>query len=428
MRRTLSGIGAAAGLMLLATACGGSSSGGTSASASSAPASPTASASSAAPTSAGTLTVWADDTRAKPLQQIAAQFQTEKGVTVKVVQKDFGKIRDDLISQGPSGQGPDVIVGAHDWLGKLVTNGAVAPVELGDKASQFQKVAIDALSYEGKLYGLPYAVENVAFIRNTALAPKVPTSFADAIATGKKLVAAGKATLPIAVQVDPKAGDPYHFYPIQTSFGSFVFGTKADGSYDPSKLQIDNAGGVKFAQQLAAWGKDKSLSPSVTGDIAKATFLAGKTPYIITGPWNTGDFTKAGIKFSVEKVPSAGGQPSKPFVGVQGFMISSFSKNKLLANDFVVNYCGTPEVAKALFDAGGRPPAMVSVFDQVKSDPVVAGFGAVGADGSPQPGIPAMDNVWSEWGSAELAILQGKGDPTKIMKDAATRIRAKIGS
>ncbi len=422
MRRDLQAIAGAAGVMLLASACGGAASTSASSSTAAAPAASTAV--SSAPTA--TLVIWADDTRAKPLQAVAAKFQAEKGVTVKVVQKDFGKIRDDLISQGPSGQGPDIIVGAHDWLGKLVQNGAVAPIELGDKAGLFQKVAIDAMSYDGKIYGLPYAVENVAWVRNTALAPNPAKNFADAIATGQALVKAGKAKFPLAIQVDAKNGDPYHLYPVQTSFGSFVFGTKADGSYDPSKLELDNAAGLAFAKQLAAWGKAKVISSSISFDIAKKAFLDGQVPYTITGPWNTTDFTKAGLKFVVEPIPSAGGQVSRPFVGVQGFFISNFSKNKLLANDFVVNYLGTPEVAKALYDTGGRPPAMISVFDQVKSDPVIAGFGQVGAEGQPLPAIPAMDAVWSEWGSAEVAIMQGKGDPVQIWKAMANRIRAKI--
>ena len=31
---------------------------------------------------------------------------------------------------GPAGEGPDIIIGAHDWLGELVTNGLLAPIDL----------------------------------------------------------------------------------------------------------------------------------------------------------------------------------------------------------------------------------------------------------------------------------------------------------
>ncbi|HEY0240520.1 MAG TPA: extracellular solute-binding protein, partial [Friedmanniella sp.] len=127
MRRSIPVVAATLGLALTLAAC--SSDGDE----------PAAEDTSAAPAagSAGTLTVWVDDTRSGPVKAVAEVFEQETGVTVKFVQKDFGKIRDDFISQVPAGQGPDIIVGAHDWLGKLVHNGVVAPIELGDRTDEF---------------------------------------------------------------------------------------------------------------------------------------------------------------------------------------------------------------------------------------------------------------------------------------------------
>jgi len=436
MRRSRPVLGVVAGLALLLSACGGgsdSASGTRTASPAATKAKATATAAptpteSAAPTRAGAdLVIWTDDTRAAVVQKIGDAFGKEKGVSVAVQQLDFGDIRDNLVTQGPSGKGPDVIVGAHDWLGKLVTNGAVAPLELGDRAGEFSDVAIEAMTYEGTLYGLPYAVENIALLRNTALAPQAPATWEELTTTGQELVKAGKAKLPVALQVG-EVGDPYHFYPLATSFGASVFGTTPDGGYNPKDLQIDNAGGLAFAEALSSWRDQKVLSPDVTFDIAKETFANGQAPYTITGPWNVEPFTEAGVKFVVEPIPSAGGKPAVPFVGVQGFMVSANAKNRLVANDFVVNYLGTPEVARELYDTGKRPPALTSVAQQVASDPVVAGFAKVGADGQPLPSIPAMDAVWSDWGNAQRDILLGKGDPRQLMSQAAAKIRDKIGS
>ncbi|NUT41116.1 MAG: maltose ABC transporter substrate-binding protein [Thermoactinospora sp.] len=423
------------GLTLLLAACGGSPA---------QQADPAPSPSAAAPTASGQATtiveptegpikraaadlvIWADDTRSPIILKIAERFAAEKGVKVAVQQLEFGDIRDNLVTQGPAGEGPDVIIGAHDWLGKLVTNGAVAPLELGDKLGQFKDVAVKAFSYDGQVYGLPYAIENIALFRNTDLAPEAPKTFDELLKTGQDLVKAKKAELPIALQVGPE-GDPYHFYPLATSFGSGVFGVKPDGGYDPARLLIDNEGGLAFAKALDRWRKAKALSADITYDIAKEAFNTGKAPFQITGPWNTDDAVKAGIKLAVDPIPSAGGQAAAPFVGVQGFMISANAKNKLVANDFVLNYLGTPEVSKELYDTGKRPPAMTAVYDQVKGDPIIAGFAAVGDIGQPLPSIPAMDAVWTEYGHAERDILLGKGDPAKLMQQAAAKIRDKIG-
>lgn len=382
---------------------------------------------STAPKASGTLTVWADDTRVPIVEKIGKQFTAEKGVTVKVVQKDFGTLKDEFTTQAPSGKGPDILIGAHDWVGGLVESGGIAPIELGDKASQMQDVAVKAFTYNGQTYGLPYAVENIALVRNTDLAPKAPKSWADMVATGKKLVAEGKAKFPFAVQQDPTNGDPYHLYPLQQSFGSTIFGTAPDGSYDASQLKIGDANGIRFAKWLSKAAKDNVINPNISYDIATGEFAKGKVPYIITGPWALPGFDEKHVNYAVEQIPSPGGQPAVPFVGVQGFMVSSYSKNPLLANDFVVNYLGTKSAQEQLFKAGGRPSAMTSVFDQSKDNPVYKGFGEVGANGVPQPNIPAMDAVWAVWGKTELAIIKG-GDPVKLWKNMARKIKKTINA
>jgi arabinogalactan oligomer/maltooligosaccharide transport system substrate-binding protein len=368
---------------------------------------------------AATLTVWVDADRAPVLKDAAAAFTKDSGVKVKLVQKDFGKIQDEFIAQVPSGKGPDITIGAHDWLGNFATNGVVQPIELGDKAAEFEDVAIQAMSYEGKTYGLPYAIENIALLRNTALAAEAPTDYNDMIADG---TAAG-TEFPFLVQVGPES-DPYHLYPFQTSFGAPVFGTNADGSYNPEDLQVGE--GTEFAAWLAEQGAAGNLSTSITGDIAKEKFNSGASPYFITGPWNVGPAQEAGIDVAVDPIPSAGGEVAQPFVGVQGFFVSAKSKNTLAANEFLTNFIGTEEVQTALFEKGQRPPALTASFEKAAADPIVAAFGEVGANGVPQPSIPQMGKVWQFWGVTEAAIIAGEGDPTALWDKMTADIQAAI--
>ena len=73
------------------------------------------------------------------------------------------------------------------------------PVELGDKAGDFEKVAIQAVTYDGKTYGLPYAIENIALVRNTDLVPEAPATFEDvtAASSGTSAIAADSANTKI---------------------------------------------------------------------------------------------------------------------------------------------------------------------------------------------------------------------------------------
>lgn len=378
------------------------------------------------PQSGGSLTVWVDADRAGVLEDVAAAFEEERGVTVELVTKEFGAIRDDFITQAPTGNGPDIIVGAHDWLGKLVQNGVVAPLELGDAAADFQEVAVTAMSYEGQTYGLPYSVENIALVRNVDIAPEAPATFDDLIAAGQAAVAEGAAEYPFLVGLDPAAADPYHLYPLQASFGAPVFEITADGTYDPTTLALGNEGGEAFAVKLREWGQAGILNTNISGDIAREEFVAGKSGYFLTGPWNIGAIKEAGINYAIDPIPTAGGETATPFVGVQGFYISSESENQLAANEFLVNYIGTDEVQTALYEVGGRAPALLSAFEAAQSDADVAAFGAVGAEGVPMPNVPAMDVVWSDWGSTQVAIINGQGDPVELWRAMVASIQSKI--
>ncbi|MCK2032622.1 maltose ABC transporter substrate-binding protein [Microbacterium sp. KSW4-4] len=361
----------------------------------------------------GTLTVWVDAERVDALQGAADAYQEKTGVTVKLVGKSVDDMKDDFIQQVPTGKGPDVVMGAHDWLGELSTNGVVAPIELGDSSEDYLPVALQAATYEGTVYMLPYAVENIAVLRNADLVPEPATSFDDMVAKGTFVVEQGAE------------GNSYHLYPFQTAFGAPVFGTDDSGSYDPTDLQLGSEGGFAFADWLGAQGAAGTLNTDIDGEIAKQQFLDGTAAFWLTGPWNVGAATEAGINVEIDPIPSPTGETASPFAGVKGFFVSAESKNKVAANDFLVNYLGTEDVQLELFKAGNVLPALTAAADTAASDPIIAGFQAVGADAVPMPAIPAMGAVWQFWGVAEAAIINGE-DPQATWQKLVDDVTAAI--
>jgi arabinogalactan oligomer / maltooligosaccharide transport system substrate-binding protein len=388
---------------------------------------PTASAPDLTASGSTTITLWVDTERAPALKDIAAQFKKDTGITVKLEVKDFATVDQDFISQVPTGKGPDIIVSPHDKLGAYVANGVVAPLELGDVTNEFAASAIRAMSYDGVVYGVPYSIENVALLRNADLVPDASTTMDDVLAKGKAFAGTAKDKYPFLVGLSPEQGDPYHLYPLQTSFGSEVFGLTADGAYDPSNLTLGDAAGLKFAAALKTWGEEGVLNANIDGDKAKEFFLAGKSPYYITGPWNLPDIKASGMNYAIDALPSAGGSPAQPFIGVNGFFLSSKSTNALAATQFIVNYLSTEDVQLALYKVGGRPPALTAAYDKAAAtDPDVQAFGAIGQNGVPMPAIPAMGSVWADWGNAEMTIIKGADDPAAVWTTAADNITTKI--
>lgn len=394
MRRSIAGI-AALGLTLSLAACGGNSGSSSSASGSA----------SAAAGAGQKITVWVDETRVKPVKAAAEKFEADTGAKVEIVTKNFDDIRADFNSQVPTGKGPDITVGAHDWLGEFHKNGVVAPVELGDKAKDFTDVAVQAFTYDGKVYGVPYAVENIGLIRNTALASKAPANFDEMVKMGKE---AG-TKYPFLIQVDAK-GDPYTMTPFQNSFGANVFKQNADGSYT-NELKMGGDAGHAFANWLKENGKSGSgvLSTSITYDIAVQQFKQGNSPFIIGGPWMLDQFKD--LKVAIDPIPAPGPEAAAPFVGVQGFYVNAKSPNALLANQFLLNYIGSEDIQVKMFEAGNRTPALKAAAEKVKSDPLVAGFAKIAEKAVPMPSIPEMGAVWNFLGVTEAQIINGETDP-----------------
>jgi arabinogalactan oligomer/maltooligosaccharide transport system substrate-binding protein len=371
---------------------------------------------------ASSLTVWVDAERVAALADAAAEYGEKTGVNVKLVSKDVATVKNDFIQQVPTGEGPDITMGAHDWLGELVTNGVVSPIELGDSTGDYLEVAIDAATYDGQTYMLPYAVENLALLRNADLVPNAPATFDEMIAAG---TAAG-VQYPFIVEQGAD-GNPYHLYPYQMSYSAPVFGTDSEGSYDAADLQIGNAGGEAFATWLGSQGKNGTgvFNTEITGDIAKEAFTTGQAAFWLTGPWNVGAAKDAGINLAVDVVAPESAAPAQPFAGVKGFFVSEQSKNKVAANDFLVNFIGTEAVQTALFEAGNILPALSASAEAASADPIIAGFAAVGADSVPMPAIPEMGAVFEPWGIAQAAVING-ADPIATWQKLAADIKAAI--
>ncbi|HEU5110215.1 MAG TPA: maltose ABC transporter substrate-binding protein [Micromonosporaceae bacterium] len=375
---------------------------------------------SASPKAAGgKLVIWADDKRSAVLKPFAEKFGQENGVTVTVqaISKDQQTA---FVTASQQGSGPDVMVGAHDWIGNLVQNGAIDPVQLAeDQKAGFSELALKAVTFNGQLYAVPYAQENIALIRNTDLAPTAPTTVEDLVAAGKKLKAEKKASEIMCLQVGQN-GDAYHIYPLYTSAGGYLFGTTASGDYDPKDLGVGKPGSVAAFEKIRTLGEkgDGALKRSISPDNAIATFTSKKCAFLISGPWAVTDAKKAGIKYDISPVPGfANAKPAQPFVGVQGFYVAAKGKNKALAQEFVTNYVTAPELAVALYEAEPRPPALTVALDQVRgADPDLQKFLDAGKDGAVLPAIPEMATIWDPFGKAEAAVVGGA--------DAATTVAA----
>jgi arabinogalactan oligomer / maltooligosaccharide transport system substrate-binding protein len=361
------------------------------------------------------LTIWADDTRAPVLLELAREFEAEYGVALVVEQ--IADIRDQFRIAAPAGEGPDIIIIPHDQIGELIESGLLATVDLGAKEAMFREEAVAAFFYDGEQYGMPYATENLAFFRNTDLVPDEPATWEEVYEIAVALTEDGSVSEGFIL-----SGTTYDAFPIQTAFGGYIFGRDAEGNYDPSDVGVDSDGMIEAISFIDRLVEEELMGQSTDWDTAHVLFENGETPFIMAGPWALTRIRESGVPYAISAFPEGTAGRGVPFLGVQGFVINALSDNIALAEAFLTEFVATDATMQALYDADPRPSAWTPVFEAT-DDPDLAGFSAAGEGGMPMPAIPEMSAVWGAWDAGVTLVIQQQLDPEPAMEDAGQQIR-----
>jgi arabinogalactan oligomer / maltooligosaccharide transport system substrate-binding protein len=368
------------------------------------------------------LTLWVyDDGRIEILTQLGEEFAEENGVGVTVEAVDLAELRNQMLL-GAEGNGPDLAIIPHDNLGALVENGAVAPVDLGDKTGEYLEQSLVGFTYDGELFGVPLAIENIGFFYNTDVVDTPPATWDEVAEVGAQLVDSGA--------VDVAIGLPdltYNSYPVYTSSGGYVFGQDADGSFSADDIGLNNEGmvaGLTWVQGLVEAGL---VPENVDWEASHVQFETGRGAFILTGPWAINRFVDNGVPYAIAPFPAAeaGGESGYPFLGVQGLIVNANSDQLLLAQTFATEKIATEESMAAIFEAEPRPSAWTSVFE-LADDADTQAFNAAGAGAIPMPSIPEMGFVWDAWVNAGTLVMTGELEPQAALDQAVEQIQAQI--
>lgn len=353
------------------------------------------------------LVVWLDASSKLSLENLAAQFEQDSGISVELVIKDSENLKSQVISSIQVGDGPDLFVGPHDWTGQLESAGVISPIDLGSKAIDFRQNALDAFSLAGKLFGLPFGVENIGLVCNTAMVPTQPITWDEVVAAG------------VEIAMSEDLGDPYHMYYIQSSFGATLFSDNSMTSYE---LGMAGEEGFAFADWLAM---NRDTFSFVDYGTAARELGSGNLACWITGPWAVPSIAESlGEKgFGIYSLPSVGGEPASPFLSAQGFFMSNGTSDSESVKRFLVDYIGSEGGQMDIFEMTGHIPAHKKVLESVSGNKVVSGFGEAGKTAHPLPPASVMSEIWVPWGSTQAAILRGQVDPREGWESMVMDIR-----
>jgi maltose-binding protein MalE len=221
-----------------------------------------------------TLRIWADDTRSRILVELADDFF--EAYQVEVIVEEVAEIHDQFMIAAPAGEGPDIAIFFHDRAGAAVESGLLAPIDLGDKAEMFVPSTLDSATYDGVLYGMPYAIENLGNFYNTDLVSEPPTTWDEVLEMGRALQEEGLVTYGMGL-----AGTTYDAYPLMTAHGGYIFGKDDAGNYNPEDLGVDSPGMIAAGQWLQDAVNEGFISESTDWDTNHVLFESGEVPFLM---------------------------------------------------------------------------------------------------------------------------------------------------
>ncbi len=358
------------------------------------------------------LRIWISSNRdALALGTVAARYQASSDVIVTISVMD--PLPERFIAATDQGDGPDIILISHDQMGPLAAQGLITPVNPPvNWTACILPVAMQAVQFDGSVWGYPVAMDALHLIYNRALIETPPERFEDI--PGLPLLRGTRRIL-------WDYTNPYFTMPLLMAGGGFAF-EKVEGRYDPTTTGINSDGAIAGADMLVSLITDQFLPATLTYQIMDDAMNAGRVAMVINGPWAWENLTISGIDFGVAPIPGVDGHPSPSFVTVHALAISSASANRQMARDFIETAL-TSDTGLGTWNANERLGALADMSAAAQqSNPNMTAMLQIAALGVPLPNNPEMVTFWRAMRAALEDISTMAATPVDALNTAAERI------
>jgi len=345
-------------------------------------------------------------------------------IKVSTLAVPYDAFADKITAAVPRGKGPDVFIFAQDRLGGwIVAGNTVEPLDffLDDKIKgRYLKATLDAMTYQGNIYGLPLNFKVIALIYNKKLVPNPPKTTTELVAQAKKLTNAASGKFGLVYWYS----DFYYHAGLMNGFGGGVFG--------PNRKPVMNSPqNVQSTELLLKWINQGFMPAEPSTALITSLFNGGKAGMVFSGPWFLGEVAK-NIDYGLALLPTiseAGGKPMRPWITVEGVYVAAPSKNKEEAFE-LVKYLTDVGAGKILAVDGRQTPANKGVYadPQVANDPILKAFRQQVEVAVPMPNLPEMSMVWSPATTAMNVIVKKAATPKAALDQAQKEVLERIAS
>ncbi len=350
---------------------------------------------------------------------ILETFNTEYDATITA--EEVGDLEDRTQSAIPAGDGPELFIWAHDWIGNYHENGFLSDQGGNltiDPTAHFGNSA-DVVTYDGDVVGLPFAGETVALACNREYVATLPETFEEVLE-----IAANHHDPANNVYGFCWPQDAYHVSAMPHGFGPGYY------DEDSGELTLTDEGTVAGFEYIVdnVW---EYMPQDPDFQVQQETFFQGQSPFYVTGPWNLGNFENNGLEVDVIPLPDAQGITPSPFTGLQLFYFTAAMgqdpNQEAAALAFAEWFTTDVDVLREL----ALEQEFIPVHEAFGLDGTARrdlpqstqAFSIALEQGTPMPTAPEFQNIWEPVETEWRNVLNGGRDVAQAMADAEKQIR-----
>lgn len=420
-RRSLLALGGAAAVTGGLAACSG---GGSSA---------PSSALSAGAKASGTIRILDDNTNTIFSKGVIADFEKDTGITVKYEQANFNDLHDRLSTLfSAQDSSYDVVMTWAAWSAEFGNAGWLQPLAKNTIPAAVLPAALDAVSYNGTVYGLPKFASAQTMFWNKDLFDKAgldadtgPQSWDEFVDAAKKLTSGG--VYGFAADMGNTDGAYQNFLKVLLLNDGVLYDESNKPAFNSTK-------GIDALQRLAGLLNDSKVMAPSTMQLSNSSDLGTlfgnkKAAIVFNWPFQYAAAAKAfGADSLGNDILPGIAVRSASIDGSEGFAVSNFSKNKAAALKWL-QYVTTAPVQTEMVAKEGWLPVTQSLLEDsaiVKTLPVVPTYKKESEYEIKRYGSPWYTAVTEELATAITTVMLGKATAATALNGAATKASAII--
>jgi len=378
---------------------------------------------------AGEVVWWTPNFNEARANELKTKFEAANpGITLRLEITTTDGLPQRILTALQSGAAPDIIDVQHGWVNGYAQNNLVIPVDdVIQEREDYVPAALDYVTYDGKLWAIPYRIETHGVIYNkghfteAGLDPESPPQTWAELTEAARALTKGNERYGFAITGGGEVGN--------TIFRSLPFIWMNGGSIisdDMTRATVNEPAAVeavKFYTDFFAEGLSPASTLENDGTANRRLFIAEAVSIYQSGQFDVGSIRaeNPNIDIGVMPIPHPEGKDTAAILGGWSFVIPRDANNPDEAKQ-VLQFLAESDNMGFLTDTF---PARTSAMELPRfDDPILSVFKQMLPYGRPVPIHPNWVQITQAYFDGIQRILLGDEDVQTAMDGAAEEIQA----